>query len=900
MNVRQDFTDLDKKVNSFVDFLRRLHEITLGQFGQLNQFYLQVKDLEDDNWEQNGEHWREEKAKAALDIFYGVLNIYKDGVAFNDLALEVSTISWVIDDNSLVGIMSGYCSMLNEELSTLWSMSPNDKEALILDVLQRSFSTINRLRQAIENTTRDGYSIYQEIWSFVSISFDEENLDNLKRNLFLTLEQALHNSAQDCFRTLLKAILKSDEIDVAIEEENKSFDELSAKLNDGIANLKESIAKLESQIKFALNASQIIAENNSEIAGATAKMEVIEKYIQKLDSDEYSAQVEINSLDVTSETYEADLAALQATIAEIQSEKASQMESSSNIQADIAKMSAENAELSSVVDQLDEKQDELAYSEKYLKEVYEKMAKGESDHQETLARFERNRQDLPLESSPSQRGGSVWQSLSDRIRVIDRIMVDASGYRGYVLKPETSINVPGMPSFTNSVALDLDFGYALQYLGFGDELLTKFNFQKPIEISSGTYWSIFELMDALYNNKISIERAKEFVDNYSSINFSNPVAKSLETEVALEKIDVKKIEVDANLLKEKTSYDALIQEISDTNSQIQNLEASRDQLNGDISETENSIGNYTKSIAKNTNSISDANNRITDAEATKSAAQVTKTDAEGVRADAQAALDTAEGLIDGAQFTKTDSQSMKSAQEQAKADYLAEYGEQADQTIIDSFNLTISNLEATIAEAEDTIMNASVSIVKAQEAIKSATKSIAVAEDTIAQADATIAQSQVKISEYTSQMESDTSSKMEAETSLNSLLEELRTIENSLNELYSTMVDLKEKSSVLEKSIAELNAFIDNYDATRESMVSFISEMKKSYEETLNDYKLTLRNLYSAKTEIESTIEDLIQQTTVVKSKSNIRNNRKKDDSKTKEEKQEFISVVDAQRRNNS
>ena len=872
MNVRQDFTDLDKKVNSFVDFLRRLHEITLGQFGELNQFYLRVKDLEDDNWKQNGEHWREEKAKAALDIFYGVLNIYKDGVAFNDLALEVSTISWIIDD-SLVGIMSGYYSMLNEELNTLWSMGPNDKEALILDVLQRSFSTINRLREAIGNTTRDGYQLYISISEFVSISLDGEN-----RELFLTFEQALHHPAQDCFRTLLKAILVSDEIDVAIEEENKSFDELSAKLNEEIAALTEKIQQLEGEINMAMKAEKLIDRNNKLIEKLNNEKAEVEQYIQKLDSDEVSTQAQIAALDPTSETYEADLASLQATSSKIQSEKASQMDKISEYQAEIATRTANNAEFAALVDQLDEKKDELAYSQKDKMKLTSFVEEGESNHQSTLARFERNRQDLPLDSSPSHRGGSVYRVLSDKIRTIENIMVNASNYRGYILKPETSINVPGMPSFTNSVALDLDFGYALQYLGFGNELISKFNFESPIEIAnSGSYWSIFELMNTLHDNSIMTKRAKEFVDNYSSINFSNPVAESLRMEVNLEKLDAKKIEVDATLLKETTSYDALTQEISDTNSQIQNLEASRDQLSGDIKATMDSIENYNASIAFNTKSLSNANNRITDAESTKSAAQVTKTDAEGVKAEAEADQATAEGVRAEAQFTKNDSQSIKSAQEQAKADYLAEYGEQADQTIIDSFNLTIFNLEATIAEAEAAIKNASESIAQAAATIAQAAATIAEAEATIAQADATIAGAQSEIDSLTATIESDTVSKMEAEASLNSLTEQSSTIDTQLNELYSTMVSLKEKSSIAEKAIAELNVFIADYDADRASMVSFIDEMTVGYDQTLADYKLTLKQLYKVTVDINSAIEDSIQQITIVKSKSNIRNNRKEE-----------------------
>ena len=185
MNVRQDFTDLDKKVNSFVDFLRRLNDITLGQFGQLNQFYLQVKDLEDDNWKQNGEDWKEVKAQAASNIFYGILNIYRDSVDFDLLTFEVSTISWVID-NSLVGIIEGYTQMLNNEFNTISSMSPNDKEGKVLDVIQRNLQTIDRLKGVIGNTTNDGYSIYNEIWDFVYSSFDGENLNDQKRDLFIS------------------------------------------------------------------------------------------------------------------------------------------------------------------------------------------------------------------------------------------------------------------------------------------------------------------------------------------------------------------------------------------------------------------------------------------------------------------------------------------------------------------------------------------------------------------------------------------------------------------------------------------------------------------------------------------------------------------------------------------
>jgi len=1027
MNVRQDFTDLDKKVNSFVDFLRRLNDITLGQFGQLNQFYLQVKDLEDDNWKQNGEDWKEVKAQAAYNIFYGILNIYRDSVDFDLLTFEVSTISWVIDDNSLEGIIYGYEQMLNEEFNTISSMSPNDKEGKVLDVLQRSFSTISRLRSAIGNTTRDGHSIYNGIWDFVYRSFDGENLNDQKRDLFLTFEQALHTPAQDCFRALLKAILESDKIDSAMQEETKSFDELLSKLNEEISVLTDKIQQLQVEIKDAKIAESIIAKNNLEIDEASAKIASIDEYINKLNSDEASAQAEIDALDTTSETYEADLAALQATIAKIQTEKASQMENSSMIQADIASMSAENAELSPLVDQLDEKQDELVYSEKYKMELTKEISKRESDYQATLDRFERKRQDLPLDSSPSQRGGRVWQALSDRIRVIDGIMVNASNYRGYPLKSETSIKVPGMPSFTNSVALDLDFGYALQDLGFGDELLSKFNFQNPIEIeNSGSYWGIWDLMGALRDNKIITERAKEMVDNYSSINFTSPVAESLRMEVNLEKLDAKKIEVVANLLKETTSYDALTQEISDTNSQIQNSEASRNQLSGDIKATVESIEKYTASISINTESLSNAQVNKSDSEAIKVSYQVTKTDSEQVKADAESTKATAEATIAdssstkaGAEATLAQAQSDKSGAEdilrqakatrsvaqkdldnakskldksqnkitgyqyqkagaeatlaqaqsdkstveatlaqaqsdmavqvQAKADYLANDG--TDQTIIDGYDLAIADFksaiatnkaaiasyeqvisesQATIANVENsiatqqayiatyqatidsktaiieqanidivnnqaiidsanvTISEASKSIADAQatifqeefikagaeSTIAEATKSISEAEAIIAQADANIAQYQSEIDALTSDIQADTVSKMTAEESLNSLLRQLRTIEDSLNELYSTMESLKEKSSLLAKVIDELNVFIADYDADRASMVSYIDEMTVGYDQVLAEYKLTLKQLYKVNVDINSTIEDTIQQITVVKSKSNIRNNK--------------------------
>ena len=921
MNVRQDFTDLDKKVNSFVDFLRRLHEITLGQFGQLNQFYLRVKDLEDDNWRQNGENWREAKAEAALELFYGVLNIYRDVVDFNDLTLEVSTISWVIDDNSLAGIISGYLQMLNEELNTLWSMSPNDKEALIFNVIERNISTINRLRDAIGNTTRDGYSIYQEIFNFVYNSFDGENLNNLKRELFLTFEQALHIPAQDCFRTLLKAILKSDKIDVAIEEENKSFDEYSTRLNEEIAALTEKIQQLEGEIKEAMKAEQYIVRNNKLIEKLNNEKAEVEQYIQKLDSDEVSTQAQIAALDPTSETYEADLASLQATSSKIQSEKASQMDKISEYQAEIATRTANNAEFAALVDQLDEKQDELAYSQKDKMELTKEISEVESDHQAALERFERNRQDLPLDSSPSQRGGSVYRVLSDKIRVIDGIMVNASDYRGYPLKPQTSINVPGMPSFTNSVALDLDFGHVLSNLGFGNELISKFNFESPIEIAnSGSYWSIFELMNTLHDNSIITERAKEFVDNYSSINFSNPVAESLRMEVNLEKLDAKKGEVDANLLKETTVYDALTQEISDTNSQIQNLEASREQLNVDIKATMDSIENYTASIENDTESLSQAQVTKADSESTKSAA-------EGIKAESQAAQATAEGVIDEAQATIAeteekisgeygfvnyiynleegmtaqrgyiiDAQAVKATAEAEKAQYLADGGD--DQAIIDGYDSTIANASSEIAErtanlvlseeqlviakaglveAEATIKNATATIAEATATIAQAAATIAEAEDTIAQADATIAQAQSEIDVLILAIQSSTDSKMSAEASLNSLTEQSSTIENSLNELYSTMESLKEKLSIVEKAIAELTDFIDNYDADRASMVSFIDEMTVGYDQTLANYKLTLKQLYKVTVDINSAIEDSIQQITIVKSKSNIRNNRKEE-----------------------
>ena len=1026
MEVRYDITDLSKKVSSFAEFLKQLHGVSLDQFNLVNKLYMEYKDLEYNSFNSDFDRISA-FAGIAFELFEYAYSGYNTNLSdsANGLEFTVSPIMWINEtsgDRKFQSIIDKVFGLIVTEKKFIEQQEDLSKlEWDTMSSIDRTLGTINILKNSISQSSQDGSNLFSEMWEMIRNYVFNTNLDHghpdhkeglayLKKALLDKYYSTLTQHAKDCFKILLKAELEMYDIDEQSRQEAISLEEFTWKSNDEIDALTEKIQQLEGEIKEAMNASEIISKNNLEIAEATAKIEDIEKYIQKLDSDEASTQAQIAVLDPTSETYEADLAALQATIAKIQTAKADAMEKSSMIQQSIAEMSAQNAELSSTVDQLDEYQAELDSCKSDLKAVFAKLEEETRLVNQNIDRLGRKRLYLPTEENPNQYGGGLSEILVLRIRTI-------SGIADWSFSETGILGVKGKEGLIPAIAFQ--YAHVFNDLGFGDELITKFNFPNPIQISNVDYLNIFSIVEGLNNTTYLLEMAKKAVDNYSNINFTNPVAESLEMEVNLEKLDAKKGEVDATLLKETTAYDALTQEMSDTNSQIQNLEASREQLNGDIKATIDSIENYTASISNDTESLSQAQVTKADAEAIKPEAEATKANAEQVKAEAQASQDTAEGVkaeaqaeqvkaqqvkaeaeaseaaaqqvkaeaegnlkglkkdlvkktdmssktlnslrnyqnnksiaegdLEQAKLTKTDSESMKIAQEQAKADYLATIpeGETGDQTIIDSFDLTIANLEdtiaqaqatiaqsqakieeadlgistrnielkqltadiaqiegdiaqaeatiaqadAAIAEAEATIAQATVIMAKAKATIAEATATIsqadaviakadaaiAEAEATIAQADATIAQAQSEIDVLILAIQSSTDSKMSAESSLNSLLEQLRTIENSLNELYSTMESLKEKSSIAEKAIAELTAFIDNYDADRASMVSFIDEMTVGYDQTLADYKLTLRKLYSTKMEIESTLEDLVQQITIVKSKSNIRNNRKEE-----------------------
>lgn len=890
MEVRQDFTELKEKFNSFANFLKEFHIATLDQFNGLQQLYLQSKDFQDDPWE--AEMKMANKAQTALNLFLNLKNIgassyFQDNQ--NGLELRVSVLGWV-KFNLYEIIESVWMNLIEQKNSLTYS---NVAESNILDSIDKTISSMNRIGVSILSTIEDGKSMFNEMMAFFNEFLIQSNYEyngisiydakTKKRKFYEELFIATQEPARACFRMLLKAIKDSDLVANEIAAENANYQEAVDQLQAQIAQLEAQIAQLQDDISACVNATQEIVANNSLISEKTS----IKEQLQGKVADEQviinQTQAAIDALDSNSETYADDLASLQDTLTKSETFLAQATDSINQLQSELVALTSENAELSQLADELESKQELLQDTESDLQTKVSDMNSQVDDHNMNLARLGYKIENLPLMSSPWNKGGQVYTTLFDRISALDGIAADCFNYFGYngasdqLGNNKTTVDVPGMPDFTNTVALDYAFGEALSDLGcsWGNQMKSVFNNNQD---------EFKDKFCELLNRDNWIYEGTKQSNNVDSMNMDFKMLAIYEANII--KLDEEKDEVDVQLAEVLPEWSSLLDEIDLLETTIKDKNEMKSSLEEEIDGLYQSISIRESDIASNTEDLSQAQATKTDAEATKASAEAikpvaldTKANAEQVKAVAQDIKAQAQQAKATAQAKEALAQQTKATAEADKADYLAGDHE-IDQTIVDGYDATIAEAEADIAVSEATIAEAEGKIAVSEATIKDASESIAEAEYTIAQADATIAQSDAIIDEsqnqidaLTATIQADTADKITQEQSLNSSL----ALKNQLS------VDIDEEKENLETKLDEktdlyeikksLEEFIARYEVERSYFVSEMGDISVNAENKLSIFKDSIRAFQLERKGFESTIGSMIKQSKVVKSKSNIRNN---------------------------
>ena len=893
MEVRQDFTELKEKFNSFANFLKEFHITTLDQFNGLQQLYLQSKDLQDDIWE--AEMIMANKAHVALNLFLNLKNIgsssyFEDNQ--NGLGLRVSLLGWV--KFNLYEVINSVWMNLYEQKNSLSQYDQNNAaENNILYSIDKTISSIERLRSSIGICIEDGRGMFNEMMGFFNEFLIQSNYEyngisiydsrTKKRKFYEELFIATQEPARACFRMLLKAIKDSDLVADEIAAENANYQEAVDQLQAQIAQLEAQIAQLQDDISACVNATQEIVVNNSLISEKTS----IKEQLQGKVADEQAIIIQTNAaiaaLDSNSETYADDLDSLQATLTKSETFLAQATDSINQLQSELVALTAENDELSQLADELESKQELLQDTESDLQTKVSDMNSQAVDHNKNLSRLGYKIENLPLMSSPWNKGGQVYTTLFDRISALDGIAADCFNYFGYngasdqLGNNKTTVDVPGMPDFTNTVALDYAFGEALSDLGcsWGNQMKSVFNNNQD---------EFKDKFCELLNRDNWIYEGTKQSNNVDSMNMDFKMLAIYEANII--KLDEEKDEVDVQLAEVLPEWSSLLDEIDLLNDSIKDKNEMKSSLEEEIDGLYQIISIRESDIASNTEDLSQAQATKTDAEATKASAEAikpvaldTKANAEQVKAVAQDIKAQAQQAKATAQAKEALAQQTKATAEADKADYLAGDHE-IDQTIVDGYDATIAEAEADIAVSEATIAEAEGKIAVSEATIKDASESIAEAEYTIAQADATIAQSDAIIDEsqnqidaLTATIQADTADKITQEQSLNSSL----ALKNQLS------VDIDEEKENLDKKNDEktdlyeikksLEEFITRYEVERSLFVSEMGDISVNAENKLIIFKDSIRVFQLERKGFESIIGSMIKQSKVVKSKSNIRNN---------------------------
>ena len=899
MEVRQDFTELKEKFNSFANFLKEFHIATLDQFNGLQQLYLQSKDFQDDPWE--AEMMMANKAQAALNLFLNLKNIesssyFEDNQ--NGLGLRVSLLGWV--KFNLYEVINSVWMNLYEQKNSLSQGNNNIAENNILYSIDKTISSIERLRSSISLTITDGNSMFNEMMAFFNEFLIQSNYEyngisiydarTKKRKFYEELFIATQEPARACFRMLLKAIKDSDLVANEIAAENANYQEAVDQLQSQIAQLEAQIAQLQDDISACVNATQEIVINNSLISEKTS----IKEQLQSKVADEQAIIIQTNAaiaaLDSNSETYVDDLASLQEILTRSETFLAQATDSINQLQSELVALTSENAELSQLADELESKQELLQDTESDLQTKISDMNSQADDHNKNLSRLGYKIENLPLMSSPGNRGGQVYTTLFDRISALDNIAADCFNYFGYngasdkLGNNKTTVDVPGMPDFTNTVALDYAFGDALNDLGssWGNQMKSVFNNNQD-EFKD-------EFQELMTRDNWIYEETKQS-NNVYSMNMDFKMLAIYEANII--KLDEEKDEVDVQLAEVLPEWSSLLDEIDLLNDSIEDKNEMKISLEEEIDGLYQIISIRESDIASNTEALSQAAEALVTAEQVKASTEQVKAEAQDTKANAEQVKAEAEQVKAEAQDTKASAQQAKATAqakealaqqtkataEADKADYLAGDHE-IDQTIVDGYDATIAEAEADIAVSEATIAQASDTITQANETIKDASESIAEALSTIAQSDATIAQSDAIIDEsqnqidaLTATIQADTADKITQEQSLNSSL----ALKNQLS------VDIDEEKEILEEKLDEktdlyeikksLEEFIELYEVERSNFVSEMGDRSVNAETKLSIFKDSIRAFQLERKGFESTIDSMIKQSKVVKSKSNIRNN---------------------------
>jgi chromosome segregation ATPase len=851
-NIRKEIAELKDRYVSFADLVKESHSVILRQLQELNNIYLQFRDLQDDDYSHFGSNEKERRGSDARMLFDRIFAIFAE-VGNEEMSID----KWV--NGNYVAILDAMAGSINSTRNDIYNSGNNDYELTELGVMARISTSIDRMLQGMYAATNDGYDMLYTIYNgFINpylVESKEESIDYLKNDYHYASIKRYTTIAKDYFVKILLDVKQEDVIDADITKANNEYDANMESLKAEMEKLGKTGDELGSLLMEAMRYEKLIAMNNDVISKINLEIDSITAKNAELVEASATISANIEALDPNSETYADDFAALQAQLAKNETEQAQNAQQIADLSQEIAARTANNAEFSVEVDKIPSYETEIETIGQDRSRTQKLIIVTQQDHYSFLSLMERKIQELIIPSSPDQKGGQVYTAYVNAISNIDNHIKD--NYIGIGLDshfPETSVDVEGMPQFRNSICLDGAFSVAFEEVGGSYELSQTFEeFSKSISENKKAYdeWMTY---DRIYSP--------------SSLKYS------YEVEVQIEGLDSRKADADVQ-------YVEVTDSILSENESISTLMLSLDELVQQVKSKNELLSSTQESLSSLQATIEQANATITKSQSTIEQALVSKSDAEANLAQAQVDKSTAEDTLATAQTTKSWAEETKAVQEQAKADYLANDG--TDQTIIDSFDLTISNLVQTIAESEATIA--------------SANNAKMVAEESIANAQATITNAQSNIEQAQSEMataESDKTIAVEEVAGANQLIsalnEDLSSLRRSISELESNYANMKAKLSSLEKTKAELEDFINSYNVISASLLETKDNLVAQYQKEMNEIKESIKKSYDFK---NKTFDDLMansHQVVVVKSKSNIRNNKsasdKEADPRAAEEKQ--------------
>lgn len=592
MSARPEFLTLQEKVNSFETFLRSLKNTTLNQFEQTQIVHGILKDK---TYEDTPTPWHSFiKANDMGGTFLSLIN-YENSVSdpANNLVFRITPITLFKFGAKMIDIINAVFESLDNERNVCFSMSPDARETVILDDIQRTIITINKLGSAISNATYDGGLLFGSIESYMQAylfnltedpnDFYYSNIRDLKRNISVRIWMQCQFEAKDAFSILFKAIQDSDALDTTIAAEAASFAEVKDLHDAEVLLLQEDISQLQIEISSIEADNNTLQQNNATLAAKQEEKSVRDNFIAEKQARLIELQAEIDAIDLSSGPAALnELQKKQDEMASVNAQLADAIAANEILLTEINSIISENVSLEETVALLPEKQEVLASTQGILNEKQADFAINQNLSNAIIERLNAKKQYLPLSSSPGYAGGGLFNVLTNKISDIDGYakpqftnfwVIDG----GYSL-PTTSVSVEGMPVFSNSVAIDYGFGLALSSLG-QNELCSKFNIGTQDNVSDYNYYNPVDLkfIDSCmyihkYKNLIN-DLKKSLINDYM---ISNSIASKYEIEKEIEQFDDK-----------KARYDLAIAEI---NLQIESLDISIEEDKSD-EEKEKQAGN---------------------------------------------------------------------------------------------------------------------------------------------------------------------------------------------------------------------------------------------------------------------------------------------------------------------